>query len=111
MSTYTIVTPYGDRYTIDEQWRISKRGVEPSGQWTLVALGRIGPFGHVTRVPKEAIANLADKQWQATFANGKPRYTVIDNDHGTRRIWGNTRVHGILHVYKSEQEAAHERKA
>ena len=34
--------------------------------------------------PEDAIANITD--WK--FKNGNPKYTIVDKDHGTKRIWG-----------------------
>ena len=36
--------------------------------------------------PEDAIANITD--WK--FKNGNPKYTIVDKDHGTKRIWGGT---------------------
>jgi hypothetical protein len=99
MRQYEIGTPYGDRYYIHANGDIERTdspGFKCSGQWRFVALayaeGRGMGAGH--RAPV-TLADLADGLAPATYKKGTPRYTVIDFDHGSHRVWGNTRAHGI----------------
>jgi hypothetical protein len=98
----TIVTPYGNRYAIHGNGDIgyaNQPDFVPSGQWKMLGIvpvrggqwGRLIPLGEIT--PEWLAAN------PLLYKNGKPRFTVADLDHGTRRIWGNTRYHGIERIY------------
>ena len=67
----------------------------PSGQWKLRGIVQPWGFGYRDRVSLDGIAALDLDQttdhkrgdrW--TYKNGKPRYTALDFDHGTNRMWG-----------------------
>jgi hypothetical protein len=77
---------------------IGRRNMSPSKDWQALALVRLNNFGYVIeRIPFE--------QWDAwlatnpafTYKNGKPRFHLVDLDHGTRRLWGC----GLYSVYKA----------
>ena len=57
-----------------------------SEDWELVGILPIGAALSRVIKPEDAIANITD--WK--FKNGNPKYTIVDKDHGTKRIWGGT---------------------
>lgn len=93
-------TKYGDTYYIHTDGAIERAdgACKPSGQWLFTAL--------VDANTGRTVATLAGlENWYRTntnpdrdamlYKNGNPRYTVRDLDHGTARVWGNTKWHGI----------------
>ena len=92
-----LTTPYGNRYVIHEGGDVQRTDLEgftPSGQWRMLGLQ------HVKRrdfIPlSEVYARLPSLT--LLYKNGSPQYTVRDFDHGTVRVWGNTRHHGVKHL-------------
>ena len=68
--------------------RRTRKGYETqySGQWHVVALVQLTNFGNVTcRIPFKDWATCDWSKIQWTFKNGKPRWTLEDDDHGRRR--------------------------
>lgn len=82
---YFDILPNGDIVRLDQS------DFRPSGQWKIVGItpnkGPIIPFDDLTA---DFVSTL---KWQ--LKNGKARYSVVDYDHGTRRMWGN----GISGIY------------
>jgi len=104
---YLITTPYGDRYELDELGCVltySGNGLDKSNatrlelaSWQVLGLVELKPFGNLGQlIPLEEAVKLESTK----FKNGKPKYTAMDRDHGTKRIWGNTQVHGIASIRK-----------
>lgn len=63
-----------------------KQTVTPSDSWRVVGAVRYNNFGHqVEFVPFPQCARIKD--W--LHKNGKAKWNIVDNDHGTRRMWGN----------------------
>lgn len=54
--------------------------------WELIGILPIGASINRLIKPEEALTTITD--WK--FKNGNPKYTVVDKDHGTERIWGGT---------------------
>ena len=80
-------TAYGNHYKVDANACIIRQDmkVAPSGQWIFEGLKHVKfrefiPFVALT---KERVRDL-----NTCWKNGNPCYTVMDTDHGTRRIWG-----------------------
>lgn len=81
-------------YTDNEVYPVVKRdgkylitrqhSKEFSGDWELVGILPIGASLSRMLTPEYAIANIVE--WK--YKNGNPMYTIVDKDHGTRRIWG-----------------------
>ena len=96
---YEIRTPHGDRYLINEVGQVLEysNGFKSDGSddWKIVGICELKPFGHIGRpIP----LNRAVKIEKFTYKNGNPKYTAMDLDHGTCRIWGNTKYHGISSI-------------
>jgi len=93
-------TPYGDHYDVTASGniiRLDQPDFEPSGQWKLVGLRHVKRTTEFIRF--ERIAEWLKTKPELTFKNGKPQYTVVDYDHGSRRVWGNTQYHGVRGIY------------
>ena len=99
-----IVTPYGNRYRVDTRGRIASSQWGHSDDWIMVGIYPTHPFvrnwKHLIRF--EDLTEERIKQLDLRYKNGHPRYTVVDLDHGTRRVWGNTAHHGIKYMYWDE---------
>jgi hypothetical protein len=94
-----IVTPYGDRYKVDEQGRINGHD-----KWRFLGIASTHGFAFGKMVlPYEDMTPAIVKATQWRYrTSGNPRFTVVDLDHGTRRVWGNTAHHGIRSAWYSE---------
>lgn len=95
-------TPHGDYFDVTTSGnivRLDQPDFVPSGQWRFLGLQHVQrslfiPFAEVVRMLADGtLPNLA-------FKNGKPQFTVRDFDHGSVRVWGNTRHHGVRSVSK-----------
>lgn len=78
--TYPVIKKDG-KYLIARQ-----HSKDFSEDWELVGILPIGAALSRVIKPEDAIANITD--WK--FKNGNPKYTIVDKDHGTKRIWGGT---------------------
>ncbi len=100
MPTLHFTTPYGAHYKVNEHGQIygGPNEVKPSNGWKFLGLARTGPgfaFGKLACWFSSLTPELVRAtQWLYTTSRN-PRFTVIDEDHGTRRTWGNTKAHGI----------------
>lgn len=94
-----ISTPYRDYYTINSEGFISKEGVNPSGDWKLLGLMPVRCWQLYNMIPLRSITPEWIKTHDICYVNGNPRYTVVDVDHGTTRLWGNTKAHGIRSIW------------
>lgn len=97
---FEIRKPNGDRYRIHPGGKIQRMdqpGFKPSATWLMLGLSDVRSNGRLDwrfydLTPAWLAAHpLCDR-------NGKPRYTVCDLDHGTRRTWGNTEHHGVADI-------------
>lgn len=106
MKRYRITTPYGHTYIIQSDGTIDSYGREhqftPSPDWKITGVAELRPFGRYRLYGLEKIAELANTN--VRFNNGKPRYTLTDLNHGTRRIHGNTNSHGIERIITLDEE-------
>jgi hypothetical protein len=97
-------TSYNQKYSVDMETgfitHVNGFSQPPraSREWLFVA------FRHVRRNETIRLADirtnpeiLKDITW--TFKNGFPQWTVLDKDHGTTRLWGNTHVHGVAEAH------------
>ena len=76
----------------------------PSNQWKFVGLVYTGPgwkYGQQAirfeNMDKETVEELKPILYRTSR---NPRYTVMDLDHGTRRIWGNG--NGVTSIWYEE---------
>lgn len=76
--TYPVIKKDG-KYLIARQ-----HSKDFSEDWELVGILPIGAALSRIIKPEDAIANITD--WK--FKNGNPKYTIVDKDHGIKRIWG-----------------------
>ncbi len=74
-------------------------GMKASGQWYIVEFVRLNNLGNIVdRMPVGVFAEYLRKSrlpGSLSYKNGKPKWTVLDVDHGTVRQWGN----GIRNAY------------
>ena len=102
---YKIITPYGGIYETDGKGRVikcsnglnkEKSSEKELNSWKITGIREIKPFNNLGMlIPlSEAvkITNFLRK-------NGNPRYAIEDIDHGTRRIHGNYKYHGVKCIY------------
>ena len=80
-----------ENYTVDDQGNIGRPRINmaPSGRWKLRGLVRLNNFGHeVEFIPFAKLAAFIEAENPPVWLhkNGKPRYFMADNDHGTCRI-------------------------
>ena len=90
-------TAHGDHYKVDANACIIRCDMEmsPSGQWILEGLEHV-KFREFT--PFAALTKEFVRHFDTCWKNGKPRYTVIDIDYGTRRIWSD----GVSRIWFDE---------
>ena len=91
-----IRTPYGNEYHVNAKGEISNKNAKPSGSWKMLGIQHVKrsefiPFRELT---PSTVAGL--KLLWRTSKN--PQYTVRDLDHGSTRVWGNTKYHGIKSI-------------
>lgn len=104
MKTIHVITPYGTKYVINAktgkfiQYNEHVFDKNDGHQWDCIGIGEILPFGNIRRLPFQNFISMAENGEKFTFKNGKPKYTLIDADHGTVRIHGNTKYHGISYA-------------
>lgn len=89
-----LTKPTGDRYLIHAEGMIQRMDMPftPTKQWRLIGITLVtgGPMIAYKNITPEWLAKA-----ELLYKNGKPRYTVVDFDHGSQRVWGNTEHHGI----------------
>ena len=104
-------TAHGDRYKVRREDNAIMRCDMPelgySEDWLFAGLIKLNGTDRPARplYPPDSVrmrvaSGATFKEMR--FKNGAPRYTMIDIDHGTRRMHGNTRHHGIVRVWFSE---------
>ena len=96
-----IHTPYGDKYRVNNKGEMTQyKNDEFSGGWKLQAIVD-SQFGRTALdfydIDVKSLKDLKDRG--LLYKNKNPKYTVRDLDHGTTRVWGNTKVHGIDSLY------------
>lgn len=99
-----ISTPYGNRYTIDSQGRFSRDDLHSpfSDTWILKGIAHVR--NTTFRIPLDELFKPGCiESLNLLYKNGHPQYTVIDIDHGTTRLWGNTKYHGIYRMWLSKK--------
>lgn len=96
-----ILTPYNDHYKVDSKYNIIRtdiKGFKASNQWKLVGIADVKSMKLV--VPVEKIQSWLKLKKPFLYKNGHPKYTIVDYDHGSIRVWGNTVHHGIKSIWE-----------
>lgn len=102
MKYYHITTRYGDHYKLDADGYVleysnglkKEEGSEGRKTWQIVGAWKNKGFGHTTTITLDEL--VQEYLENNTFLkNGKPRYGLVDIDHGTMRHHGNKDVHGV----------------
>jgi hypothetical protein len=103
MKKYRIITPYGTVYEIDGDGCFLKYGEHtwehPHDSWKCTGIAELLPFGNIRRISLDTFKAMMEAGKSFLFKNGTPKYTVLDLDHGTSGLWGNTKYHGIKYAY------------
>ena len=96
-----ITTHQYNRFIVNDKGEITQfpgvfKQPEFSGEWRMMGLQ------HVKRSEYIPLTKLAERLPTLTllYKNGKPQYTVVDLDHGTRRSWGD----GVSSLYFTDGE-------
>ena len=58
-----------------------------SGSWILVGFKNVEKFGRLSRKTYSVEELSKMNKDQMFFKNGRPRFVMVDNDHGTMRFW------------------------
>jgi len=104
---YIISTPYGNYYELSKEGYVLKysnglnkenANINELKTWQVLGIVELKAFGNIGNIIplSEAI-----KIESFSFKNGNPKYTIVDLDHNTMRIAGNTKYHGVRKVYKT----------
>ena len=101
MRVLELTTPNRERYYIHDNGDIERTdipGFTVSGKWKAVGVASVHPFARHYEPHLTTLYAIADGQDKAVYKNGRPRYTLVDLDHGTIRVWGNSAHYGIASV-------------
>lgn len=110
MSQYLhIRTPYGNAYVVDmASGYITHETARPkfSHGWKLLGLVHVRRTRYAS--PDISLADIVTNpnllsKIPTLYKNGHPQFTVVDWDHGSRRIWGNVNVHGISRIWVNDR--------
>lgn len=96
---YIITTAYGYKYVCDKDGYVleysnglrenpdseSRKTWQITGAWFHIG------FGHIRHITLAQLAKTKDLR----LKNYKPRYGLTDIDHGTHRLHGNKKHHGV----------------
>jgi len=103
---YKIYTPYGDIYELSKNGYVIKysngldltnASIQDLKSWQIIGIEEVLPFNNLGRlIPISEAVNISCFK----FKNGNPKYAIIDIDHGTRRIHGNIKYHGVRGISK-----------
>ncbi len=81
-------------YEIDKQANITTRnGGVASGKWKLEGIRHVKKTNWF--IPFDKLTPELVYELPILYKNGNPQFIMQDNDHGTTRIHGNTKYHGI----------------
>jgi hypothetical protein len=83
---YCITDRSGKRYYVNDRSEITQTHINTfPGKWKLRGFVKIDNFGHF--VEQISFPNFPPKN-DLLYKNGKPKWRVVDLDHGTTRTWG-----------------------
>lgn len=108
MGNYRITTPYGDYYDIygvevcgSSNGFKKIPGVSNGHQWDITGVVSFHNNGYIReRLTLDQLHDLYIKNGSSVFRykNGSIKYAICDIDHGTPRIHGNIKYHGVSHI-------------
>lgn len=104
MKYLNIIKPCGDHYKVDPEGNIIRMDIEgfvPSDEWKFIGISHVTT--HHCFIPFADLTEEKLKSLTLLYKNNNPQWTGEDNDHGVRRIWGNTKYHGIKSLYWTEE--------
>ena len=85
-------TQSGKNFRVHPDGNIQRLDMDhnPSGEWKMQGIigVRYTLLHHMIKfgTPELLVDDGKPRVW--TYANGKPRYRLVDLDHGTTRVWG-----------------------
>jgi hypothetical protein len=85
-STFNIITER-ETYSVDAGGNIGRPaiGMAPSGQWKILGIVTYNNFGHRTGYVPFPFNHVDMSKIEWRYRNGKPRWRVVDLDHGALR--------------------------
>jgi hypothetical protein len=103
MNGYKIRTAHSDIYKTDTDGYVleytnglkKNRNSKSRKTWQIVGAWYSIGFGHIKDISLGVLLENGDN---LTLNNGKPRFGLIDIDHGTRRWCGNKEYHGVINI-------------
>lgn len=103
MNGYIIRTAYGNQYRTDKYGYVLEysnglkkdRNSESRKTWQIIGAWKNTGFGYIKRISLFALLR-GDETLLLT--NGKPRFGLIDVNHGTHRLVGNKSAHGVVGI-------------
>jgi hypothetical protein len=103
MKKYRIITPSNTVYEIDNDGCFLRydnhEWSHPHKTWKCTGCAELLPFGHLKLHSLNDFLEMIESNRDFRFKNGRPKYTLTDNDHGTFRVHGNTAYHGIYSAH------------
>lgn len=96
-----ITTPFRDTYKVNDKGQIIRTDMAfiPSDGWKFTGIR------HVKKrlfIPFSELNNDLISTLDILYKNGNPQFTICDIDHGTERVWGNPKWHGIKSIHFEE---------
>jgi hypothetical protein len=91
--------PSGKLYQVYPNGDLTVYGVRVSKNWQFLGLA------HVKRnefIPLEKLTPEFLRSFNPCWKNGKPQWVVVDRDHGTIRVCGNAKYHGVSKLWFDE---------
>ncbi len=98
---FRITTSYGKSYVVNAKGELAQGTFENhspfSGQWLFLGIIKVNAI-RTGFISFERLRN-GEKPIEMLYKNRNPRFTIVDSDHGTTRIHGSTKCHGIESIY------------
>lgn len=99
---YIITTAYGNRYVCDKDGYVLEysNGLKKDSNdenrktWQITGAWYYIGYGHTRTISLEKLAVVSNLK----LLDKRPRYGLIDIDHGTCRWHGNKRIHGVRSI-------------
>ncbi len=91
----TIYTTFGKTYKVNEKGQIMRTDMRftPSGTWVLLGIQHVKATN--TFIPISELTPENIKSISLLYKNGNPKFTMVDKDNGTKRVWGTERIKDI----------------